>query len=78
MQAMQYCFVIVKPNGSTVEDNDGVECPSLVDAVGLGRSMAFDLAVEDRQYIGGAVIVRDARGQQVDRVAIRQRDAIKW
>jgi hypothetical protein len=54
-----------------------VECSTLLDALGLGRSMARNLAIEDEQFIGGAVLVRNALGQQVDRLAIRQRDATK-
>jgi hypothetical protein len=75
MHVMRYYFVVIKPNGATVQDN-GVECATLLDAIGLDRSMAFDLATEDRQSIGGAIVVRNGQGQQVDRVAIRQRDAI--
>ena len=75
---MRFFFAVVKANGLTIEDNDGVECPTAVDAVGLGRSMARDLAAEDQQYIGGAVLVRDDKGRQVELVAIRQRDAIEF
>ena len=71
---MRYFFVIIRADGSTIDDKTGVDCLTEFDAVVFGRSVAHDLAAEGDQYIGGSVFIRREKGRHVERVAIRERD----
>ena len=73
--SQMYFFAIVKADGTIVDDERGVDFATGYEAVVFGRNLAHDLASEGANYIGGSVIVRDGKGRQIERLAIRQMDA---